>query len=82
MSERQVWAIQVVLEATPEQAERAEEAIARALCPDENHPGECETPWTTMRCLLADLDDDERAAWQADFDEDRRLAREAGDVDD
>jgi hypothetical protein len=81
MSERQVWAIRVVIEATDEQAEAAEQAIARALCPDENHPGSCETPWTTIRCVLTDLDDDERAAWQVDFDEDRRRAREAGEID-
>lgn len=82
MSERQVWSIQVVIEATDEQADEAEEAIARALCPDENHPGSCETPWTTIRCLLTDLDEDERGAWQADFEEDPRRAREAGEIDD
>jgi hypothetical protein len=81
VSERQIWAIQVVIEATDEQADAAEEAIARALCPDENHPGYCDTPWTTIRCVLTDLGEDERAAWQVDFDEDRRRAREAGEID-
>jgi hypothetical protein len=82
VSERRVWAIQVVIEATDEQAEAAEEAIARVLCPDDNHPGYCETPWTTIRYILADLDEDERAAWQVDFDEVRRRAREAGEIGD
>jgi hypothetical protein len=81
VSERQIWAIQVVIEATDEQADAAEDAIARALC-HENHPGHCETPWTTIRCVLTDLDEDERAAWQVDFDEARRRTREAGEIDD
>jgi hypothetical protein len=33
-----------------------------------------------VRCLLTDLDEGERGAWQADFDEDRRRAREAGEI--
>ncbi|MDP9386858.1 MAG: hypothetical protein M3Q48_02750 [Actinomycetota bacterium] len=66
-----------IIEATPEDAERAQEAIARALCPDESHPGQCPVPWTTMICRFEDLDDDEQAAWQADFDADRDSARTA-----
>jgi len=30
--------------------------------------------------VLIDLHDDERAAWQADFDEDRRRAREVREI--
>jgi hypothetical protein len=78
VSEREVWRIQVVIEATEDQADQALEAIERALCPDENHPGYCEVPWTTMQCRFADLDEDERQGWQAAFDEERRRAREAG----
>ena len=37
-----------IIEATPEQAEAAADAIARALCPDEHHPGYCEVPWTLL----------------------------------
>lgn len=78
VTERLVWAIKVVIEATEEQAAMAEEAIARALCPDEHHPGYCPVPWSTLRVALADLDDDERAGWREDFDEQGRRAREAG----
>jgi hypothetical protein len=77
-SRREVWSIQVFLEATAEQAEQAQEAIARALCPDENHDGYCPVPWTTMRVAFQELEDDERERWQAAFDEDRRRAAEAG----
>jgi hypothetical protein len=81
VSERQIWAIQVVIEATEEQAHAAEEAIARALCPDEDHPDHCETPWTTIRCVLTDLDEHERATWQVGLEEDRRSASQAGETD-
>jgi hypothetical protein len=77
-SRREVWSIQVFLEATAEQAEQAQEAIARALCPDEDHDGYCPVPWTTMRVAFQELEDDERERWQAAFDEDRRRAAEAG----
>ena len=77
-SRREVWSIQVFLEATAEQAEQAQEAIARALCPAGNHDGYCPVPWTTMRVAFQELEDDERERWQAAFDEDRRRAAEAG----
>jgi hypothetical protein len=77
MSERHVWAIRVLIEATQEQAEEAQEAIARALCPDENHPGDCPVPWTFIVTAFDDLDADEKATWQADFDEGRKRARDA-----
>ena len=77
--ERAVWKVEVIIEATPDEAEAAQEAIARALCPDEDHAGFCPTPWTTITCRIADLSDEERASWQADFDKERARAREAGE---
>ncbi|HET9465726.1 MAG TPA: hypothetical protein VFO71_09365 [Gemmatimonadales bacterium] len=77
--ERTVWKVTTIIEATAEQAEAAQEAIARALCPEENHPGYCPTPWTMVTCRFEDLSEDERTAWQADFDEERAKAREAGE---
>lgn len=79
MTERTVWAIKVLIEATEDQAESAEEAISRALCPDENHTGYCPVPWTMIKCALADLSEAEQAEWQESFDEQRRLARQAGE---
>jgi len=63
--------VSAVIEATEDAAHAAQEAIARALCPDENHPGYCPVPWTTMICRFDDLDPEERAEWEADFAEDR-----------
>ena len=77
---REVWCIQVFIEATEEQADQAQEAIARALCPDENHDGYCPVPWTTVRVAFEDLDDDEKAALRAEFEEDRQRAAEAGHI--
>jgi hypothetical protein len=37
---RTVWIISAVIEASEEEARAAQEAIARALCTDENHTGE------------------------------------------
>src|SRR5438093_1679673 len=79
MSERRAWAIRVMIEASEAQADVAKEAIARALCPDENHPGYCPVPWTLVGCALDDLDADEQATWQENFDDDRTRAREAGE---
>ncbi|MDQ1644325.1 MAG: hypothetical protein QOJ50_509 [Cryptosporangiaceae bacterium] len=70
MSERRVWAIRVLVEATAADAGLAMEAIERALCPDDNHPGECPVPWFLTSCDFGELDDDERA-WEADFAADR-----------
>lgn len=50
MDKRDVWKISVVIEATREHADAALEAIARALNPDEHHPGYCPVPWTTILC--------------------------------
>lgn len=71
MSEKTVWAIKVVIEATPEQADEAVDVIADALCPDQDHPGYCPVPWTTVLCRLDDLDPEERAAWSESFENDR-----------
>ena len=56
----------------------AQEAIERALCPKEDHPGYCPVPWTTLVCRFDELDSRERA-WAADFAKDRQRAREAGE---
>jgi hypothetical protein len=61
---RTVWMISAVIEASEEDARAAQEAIARALCPDENHAGYCPVPWTTLACRFNDLDDEERAQWK------------------
>ena len=72
--DRTVWNISVIIEATEDQAHAAQEAIERALCPNPDHAGYCAVPWTTVATRFEDLDPTERAAWQADFDEDRRRA--------
>jgi hypothetical protein len=77
--ERTVWKVTAIIEATADQAEAAQQTIARAVCPDENHPGYCPNPWTMVACRFEDMPEDERAAWQADFDEERERAREAGE---
>ena len=77
--ERTVWKVTAIIEATAGQAEEAQEAIGRVLCPDENHPGDCATPWTLIACRFEDLTEEDRAAWQATFDEERTRAREAGE---
>jgi hypothetical protein len=79
MSERTVWAIKVVIEATASEAEEAVGAIADALCPEEAHSGMCSVPWTTVLCRLEDLDPDERATWSESFAKDRRQAQKAAD---
>jgi hypothetical protein len=79
-SKRTIWQVTAVIEATDEQKDAALEAIARALCPDEHHPGYCPVPWTTMACRFDDLDAEDKATWQASFDEDRQRARDAGET--
>jgi hypothetical protein len=75
--ERTIWKVTAIIEATADQA--AQQAIAGALCPDENHPGYCPSPWTMVARRFEDLSEDERAAWQADFDEERERPLEAGE---
>ena len=70
--EREVWVFSMIIEATAEDAEKAAEAMQRALCPDENHSGPCAVPWTLMRSRFEDLDDDERASWAEIFEQDRQ----------
>jgi hypothetical protein len=79
VSGRGVWVIRVLIEATADEARQAEESIACALCPDENHSGYCPVPWTTITVQLNDLDDDERAECQHSFDEQRQAARKTGE---
>ena len=69
----------VIIEATEDDAERAAEAMERALCPDENHDGLCEVPWTMIKCRFEDLDDDERRMWEEGFANSRRQFQEAVD---
>jgi hypothetical protein len=76
---RRVWKVSAIIEATEEAALVALQAIARALCLDENHPGYCPVPWTTMVCRFDDLDAEERDEWEADFAKDRLRARELGE---
>jgi hypothetical protein len=76
-NQRTIWKVSAIIEATDEQKDAALEAIARALCPDEHHPGDCPVPWTLMACGFDDLDPENRAAWQESFADDQR-ARDAG----
>ena len=77
-SQRTVWQVSAIIEATEAQKDAALDAIARALCPDDDHPGYCPVPWVLLACRLDDLDRDDRASWQKEFDEDRQRARDAG----
>ncbi|HWD09357.1 MAG TPA: hypothetical protein VHA57_09705 [Actinomycetota bacterium] len=76
--ERQVWNIQVFIEATEAAAAAATEAIHRALCPEANHPDYCPVPWATLTVRFADLDEPDREIWQRTFDEEREAARRSG----
>lgn len=71
---RTVWRISTVIEADEDAAFAAQEAIARALCPNDDHPGYCPVPWTTIICRFDDLDPEERAGWEAEFAKDRLRA--------
>lgn len=79
VDERRIWAINVLVEATEEQADEAIRAIGSALCPEENHPACCPAPWSTVLVAPDDLDPDERAEWSASFAEDRDRALRAGE---
>jgi hypothetical protein len=70
-SERAIWKLSVVIEATKAEKEAALEAIARMLCPDDNHEGECDMPWTTIATRFEDLDPDEQASWHDSFADER-----------
>jgi hypothetical protein len=74
---REVWKFSVIIEASADDAQRASEAMQRALCLDETHDGPCEVPWTMMLCRFEDLDDAERQMWEEDFANDRSLFQEA-----
>ena len=79
MTQRAVWKVSAIIEASEENAFAAQEAIARALCPDEDHPGYCPVPWTTLACRFDHLDPEERTEWEADFAEIRQRARKLGE---
>jgi hypothetical protein len=70
--------VSAIIEVTEQGARDAQEAIERALCPDEGHPGYCSVPWTTLVCKFDDLDPRGRADWEAEFANDRQGARKAG----
>lgn len=61
----------MIIEATPADAERAAEALRRASCPDPNHDGPCNVPWSLMTCRFEDLDEDEQQGWRETFDDER-----------
>jgi hypothetical protein len=71
---RSVWKVSAVIEATEDEAHAAADAIGRALCPDPEHGGYCEVPWTTMIVRFDELEPEEQASWQEAFDEDRSAA--------
>jgi hypothetical protein len=65
---RRVWYVTAVIEASAEDADAAAEAIARALCPDPDHEGQCPVPWTIM---LSEIEEPDRSRWLAGFDQER-----------
>jgi hypothetical protein len=79
-AERTVWQISALIHATEKEADQAAEAIGRALCPDPDHQDPCPVPWTLVGCRFDEMDDEERASWQAEFEEDRHRAAEVWGV--
>jgi hypothetical protein len=71
-SERTIWKVSVVIEATPEERDAAVEAIARALCPDRTTRAPALCLGRRLPAALDDLDPDEMASWQESFDLDRQ----------
>ena len=45
-------------------AQALEEAVARGLCPDDNHPGTCRIPWSTMMLSLRSADSVQRSRYR------------------
>ena len=80
VDDKRVWAIKVFIEATEAEADEAVRAIGGALCAEQDHPGYCPVPWSTVLVALDDLNADERAEWSASFAEDRDRARRAGEA--
>lgn len=76
-SERIIWKVSAVIEATEAAKDEAAEAIARALCPDEYHHGECPVPWTLMASRFEDLSRREQASWRESFDLERAARPES-----
>lgn len=75
---RTIWEFRMVIEATEQEADQAHDAIARALCPDEEHPGPCQPPWVASRTRLDKLEGAEGVRWEASFDQDRAGQETAG----
>ena len=75
-----MWCIKVLIEATEDEADDAIRAIGSALCPEENHPGYCPVPWSTVLVALDDLNPDEQVEWSASFGEDRARAQRSGEA--
>jgi hypothetical protein len=65
--ERQVWKFSVIVEATDCKANEIGEAIVRLLCPDDDHDGPCDVPWTLLRSGFEHMDEVERVAWSDGF---------------
>jgi hypothetical protein len=57
----------MVIEATVSEAEQISEALARVMCPDDGHDGECAVPWTLMRSGFEHVDDADVATWMTEF---------------
>lgn len=55
-------AIRLLVLADDEQYEHVVDRIGLALCPDENHAGPCETPWTITGAPLDEIEDP--SGWQ------------------
>ena len=70
-SRRRVWSVRMVIEATEEEAEAVTEALARALCPDDDHDGPCPIPWTLLSQEVTEEDEPERSEWLEQFDAER-----------
>jgi hypothetical protein len=68
MSEqRQVWKFSVIVQATESEADELGAAIARVLCPDDDHDGPCPVPWTVIRSGFEHVDADEAILWHESF---------------
>ena len=67
--ERTIWKLSAVIKATQAEADDALEAIARTLCPDDDHDGGCPVPWTLMACRFEDLEPEEQATWKTSFED-------------
>jgi hypothetical protein len=79
MDPRPVWRISAVIEADEQEANEALDAIGRALCPEPGHPGYCPVPWHTELIRFDSLEETERSEYKELMEDQRRMAREAGE---